>query len=188
VDGCRRVVIVTAPGRGVAARVLVLPGQETAILLTRGGAPALPIAPPEVLRRGQRAFLPGFPRARPGEAASVLVRRANLVVRGGALRTEPVLTWAEVGRRPHIRGALTGLSGAPVLDGEGRVLGVTVAEAPRRRRLYTTDPSSLRAAFAVAHVTPSTLEEGSVTRANYGRIADALRAQLSVVEVECLAG
>jgi hypothetical protein len=104
------------------------------------------------------------------------------------LRTEHVLTWAEVGRRPHIRGALTGLSGAPVLDGEGRVLGVTVAEAPRRRRLYTTDPSSLRAAFAVAHVTPSTLEEGSVTRANYGRIADALRAQLSVVEVECLAG
>lgn len=187
VEGCRRAVIVTAPGRGVAAEVRLTHGRETAILITRGGAPALPIAETEVLRRGERAFHPGFPRGRPGEAASQLVRRATLWVGGRGLRAEPVLTFAELSRNPRLRGALTGISGAPALDASGRVLGVTVAEAPRRRRLYTTTPSSLRAALAEAKVTPSVTGGEAITAGGYGAVADDLRARLSVAEVECLA-
>jgi S1-C subfamily serine protease len=186
VEGCRRAVIVTAPGKGVAAEVRISPGRETAVLITRGGAPALPIAPAMDLRRGQRAFHPGFPGEKPGEAASQLVRRATLWVGGRGLRAEPVLTFAETARRPGLRGALTGISGAPVLDSAGEVLGVTVAEAPRRRRLYATTPSSLRAALAQAGVAPSAAPGRKLTGATLGAIADDLRARLSIAEVVCL--
>jgi S1-C subfamily serine protease len=187
VEGCRRAVIVTAPGRGVSAEVRLTGERETAVLITRGGAPALPIAQGVVLRRGLEVFHPGFPRGRPGEAASQLIRRANLWVGGRGLRTEPVLTFAETARLPGLRGALTGISGAPALDASGAVLGVTVAEAPRRRRIYTTTPSSLRAALAEAGVTPSTSPGLTVTPATYQAVADDLRARLSVAEVVCLA-
>ena len=187
VEGCRRAVIVTAPGRGVAAQVRLSPGRETAVLITRGGAPALPIAPEAFLRRGQMAFHPGFPGARPGEAASQLVRRATLWIGGRGLRAEPVLTFAELSRAPSLHGSLVGISGAPVLDAAGEVLGVTVAEAPRRRRLYTTTPSSLRAALSEASVAPSNAAGEAETAQNYGAVADDLRARLSVAEVVCLA-
>jgi len=187
VEGCARTVIVTGPGHGVAATVRLASGRETAILYTRGGAPALPIAPAG-LRRGQRAFHPGYPRSRPGEAASELVRRATLLVGWRGLRAEPVLTFAETARSPMTRGALTGISGAPALDAEGRVLGVTVAEAPRRRRIYTTTPSSLRAALAQAGVVPASGPGEAMTAATYDAVADDLRARLSVVEVVCLTG
>lgn len=187
VEGCGRTVIITGPGHGVAAKVRLTPGRETAILFTRGGAPALPIASAG-LRRGQRAFHPGFPRSRPGEAASELVRRATLVVGWRGLRAEPALTFAELGRRPAMRGSLAGLSGAPVLDSSGRVLGVTIAEAPRRRRIYTTTPAALRAALALAGVSSSTAAGEAITGATYGAVADGLRARLSVAEVVCLAG
>jgi len=187
VEGCARTVIVTAPGHGVAAKAVITPGRETAVLLTQGGAPALPIAPLEGLRRGQATFEPGFPGARPGEAAAELRRRANLVVGWRGLRAQPVLVFVETGRWPSVRGSLAGLSGAPVLDVEGRVLGVTVAENPRRRRLYATTPASLRAALTGARVAGSTAAGEAVTPATWRAVSDELRDRLSVAEVECLA-
>jgi hypothetical protein len=67
------------------------------------------------------------------------------------------------------------------------VLGVTVAEAPRRRRIYATTPSSLAAALQAAGVTSATGAGQAVDRSDYGLVADALRARLSVAEVVCLA-
>jgi len=189
VDGCAKVVIEVAPGRGVAATVRLTPrGGETAILITRGGAPALPLAVRPWLRRGALAFHPGFPKGAPGEAATRLVRRERLVERGRVTRTEPVLAWAEVGRTAGLHGSLVGLSGAPVLDGQGRVIGVTVAEAPRRGRIFTTTPGSLRAALAAAGVTPAADAQGeAIAVDNYGRVADDLRRDLRVAQVMCMA-
>ena len=186
VDGCASTVIVTSPGHGVAATARLWPGRETAVLYTHGGAPPLPVAPAEGLRRGERVFHPGFPDARPGQARSELARRATLWVGGHGLRTEPVLSLIETGRSPATHGALTGLSGAPALDASGRVLGVTVAEAPRRRRLYATTPSSLRATLAQAGVTPVDGPGEAMTATTYAAVADDLRARLSIAEVECL--
>src|SRR4051812_25783906 len=73
VEGCRQAAIVVAPGRGVAASVRIDPTAETAILTTDGGAPPLPLGLDQRLRRGERAFHPGFPQGRPGEASSRLL-------------------------------------------------------------------------------------------------------------------
>lgn len=187
VDGCTQAAIVVAEGRGVAAKVSIDQRGEAAILTTEGGAPPLPLGLDQKLRRGDRAYHPGFPQGQSGEATSRLLGRENLVVRGRGARTEPVLVWAETGRTDGLKGTLAGLSGAPALDRAGRVIGVTVAEAPRRGRIYTTAPETLGAAMSEAHERPASFAVGeTVTTDNYGRVADALRRDLRVAQVICL--
>lgn len=191
VEGCPAVAIVVAEGRGVATRVSIDMAGDAAVLTSDGGAPALPVLPEaeaQNLRRGARAFHPGYPQGKAGEVTSRLLGRENLVVRGRGARTEPVLVWAEVGRTNTLKGTLSGLSGAPALDAAGRVVGVTVAEAPRRGRIYTTTPETLLAAMQAARQPPSTFAPGeAVNTENYGRVADALRRDLRVAQVVCLA-
>lgn len=188
VDGCTTTAIVVGEGRGVAVKVHVDPRSEAAVLFTEGGAPPLPLGLDQPLRRGERAFHMGYPQGEPGEATSRLIGRETLVVRGRGARTEPVLAWTETGRTETLDGTLAGLSGAPALDSAGRVIGVTVAEAPRRGRIYTTAPETVRATLAAlpAPAEPAPVSE-PITPENYGRTADDLRRNLRVAQVMCLA-
>jgi serine protease Do len=186
VEGCRQAAIVVAPGRGVAASVRIDPGAETAILTTDGGAPPLPLGLGQRLRRGERAFHMGFPQGRPGEASSRLLGRENLVVKGRGARTEPVLVWAETGRTDGLKGTLGGLSGAPALDDQGRVVGVTIAEAPRRGRIYTTAPETTARTLAASGRRLAEAPATPISADNYGRVADDLRRNLRVAQVVCL--
>jgi len=187
VDGCLRPVIVVGPGTGVAVSVRVDPKGEAALLYTEGGAAPLPLGLAQPLHRGQRAFHPGFPQGEPGEASSRLLGRENLVVRGHGARTEPVLVWAETGRTEGLEGTLGGLSGAPALDAQGRVLGVTIAESPRRGRIYTTAPEVVRATLSAngRRAEPGAGGE-PITPQNYFYVADDLRRELQVAQVICL--
>lgn len=187
VDGCTQTAVVVGPGRGVEAQVKIDPRGEAAVLTTNGGAPALPLNLGGDLRRGERAFHPGYPQGEPGEATSRLLGRENLVVRGRGARTEPVLVWAEAGRTDGLHGTLGGLSGAPALDDRGRVIGVTIAEAPRRGRIYTTSPDTVARALGV--VREPIVNNGAseaITPDNYGRVADDLRRSLRIAQVICL--
>jgi len=188
VDGCAQTAIVVGQGRGVEAKVAIDPDGEAAILRTEGGTPALPLNLTGGLKRGERAFHPGFPQGEPGEATSRLLGRENLVVKGRGARVEPVLVWAEAGRTEGLRGTLGGLSGAPALDSSGRVIGVTIAEAPRRGRIYTTAPETVLRALALeAGGAASRSATGeAITPENYGRVADDLRRTLRVAQVVCL--
>lgn len=187
VDGCTQTAIVVAPGRGVEAQVRIDPRGEAAILTTEGGAPPIPLGLDRPLRRGDRAFHPGYPQGEPGEATSRLIGRENLVVRGRGARKESVLAWAETGRTDNVKGSLGGLSGAPALDAAGRVVGVTVAESPRRGRIYTTSPETVTGALAATRQHAGGFAVGEpITPENYGRVADTLRRDLRVAQVICL--
>ena len=186
VEGCAKAAIVVAPGRGVQANVTIDPNAETAILTTDGGAPPLPLGLNAGLRRGEQAFHVGFPQGRPGEASSRLLGRENLVVEGRGARTEPVLVWAETGRTDGLKGTLGGLSGAPALDDKGRVIGVTIAEAPRRGRIYTTSPETTARTLAAGGRKLPELPGAGISADNYGRVADDLRRNLRVAQVVCL--
>jgi S1-C subfamily serine protease len=187
VDGCGQAAIVVADGRGVEAKVNIDPRGEAAILTTDGGAPPLPLGLDQPLRKGDRAFHPGFPQGHAGEATSRLLGRENLVVRGRGARTEPVLVWAETGRTDNLKGTLAGLSGSPALDRAGRVIGVTVAESPRRGRIYTTVPETVRGALTASNQRPAGFAVGEpITTDNYGRVADTMRRDLRVAQVVCL--
>ena len=108
-------------------------------------------------------------------------------MRGRGARTEPVLVWAETGRTDGLKGTLAGLSGSPVLDRAGRVIGVTVAESPRRGRIYTAAPETVAGALAATHQRAAKFAVGEpITVDNYGRVADTLRRDLRVAQVICL--
>lgn len=189
VEGCGLAALLVSSDRAVEARVRITPGADVALLTTEGGPAPLPLALDRPLRVGQRAFHPGFPQGRPGEVATRLLGRETLRVSGRGGREEPVLAWAEVGRTAELTGSLSGLSGAPALDAQGRVLGVTVAEAPRRGRIYTAAPESVvRAVRASARRGTEGARGEPLTVENYGRAADSLRRDLRVAQVVCLRG
>ena len=90
-------------------------------------------------------------------------------------------------RTDGLNGSLAGLSGAPVLDAKGQVVGVTLAESPRRGRIYSAPRRAIRDALAQAGQVPAAFALGQrITTDNYGRAADALRRDLSVAQVVCL--
>ncbi|MDB5420099.1 MAG: endopeptidase DegP [Brevundimonas sp.] len=185
VEGCSRPALVIGGGRAVAASVRLAVRADIAVLITEGGPPALPVQADGELHVGTRVFHPGYPQGRAGEVSSLLLGRETLHVRGRGRRDEPVLAWAEVGRTRGLEGTLAGLSGAPAMDREGRVLGVTIAESPRRGRIYTTSPETFGPAIRGV-ATPAPPFEDVVTTDNYGRVADGLRRDLRVAQVVCL--
>ncbi len=188
VDGCRKPALVVGGGRAVAADLRLARGADVALLITDGGPPGLPILTRPELKHGQRAFHPGFPQGRVGEVSSRLLGRETLKVHGRGARDEPVLAWAEVGRTEGLDGTLAGLSGAPALDRQGRVLGVTIAEAPRRGRIYTTSPETFAPTIRGQSGAEQAPLDEPITIDNYGRVSDALRRDLRVAQVVCLAG
>jgi len=187
VAGCRRAAVLVSPDRGVQARVVAGRGADVAVLITQGGAPPLPLALGYPLGKGQIAFHPGYPHGQPGEAASRYLGGYFLPSAHRGTLAQPVQAWAEVGKTDGLKGSLAGLSGAPVLDAKGQVVGVTLAESPRRGRIYSATRRAIRAALAAAGQKPAVFAQGQpITTDNYGRAADGLRRNLSVAEVVCL--
>lgn len=187
VESCRRAAVLVSPGRGVQAKVISDKLSDVAVLVTQGGSPPLPIAPRYSLQSGQIAFHPGYPRGQPGETATRFLGPYWLPAAFRGAPAERVQAWAEVGRTDGLNGSLAGLSGAPVLDAKGQVVGVTLAESPRRGRIYSAPRRVIRAALAAAGQAPAAFAPGqTITTDNYGRAADGLRRELSVAEVVCL--
>lgn len=189
VGDCARVGIVV--GRGAAVEVTdvrVALFADLALLRTQRAPQSLAFElSEEELRVGQTAYHVGFPQGRPGEAASRLIGRERLIARGRYSSEEPVLAWAEVGRTDGLFGTLSGMSGGPVFDGEGRVIGVTVAESARRGRIYTAAPSSLVQFLDVNDVEPRGAPARGFDLTSYGLEADRLRRDLAVAQVICVA-
>jgi serine protease Do len=184
---CGKPGLVVAGGRAVPARIARRSGETLVLVTTGAGTPGLPPAAPRDVRPGELGFQLGYPEGRPGEVAARLIGRQTLRIAPRGLPDEPVLVWAEVGHTEGLKGARAGLIGAPVLDGEGRVLGVTVAQSPRRGRLYTTTPDDLRSAIAATRIPIGAAGAGApIGGDNYGRAADDLRRDARVVQLVCL--
>jgi len=171
---------------GVAARAVQGRGGRVAVLVSARGAPALSLAsaaPPP----GALAFAPGFPHGRPGEVAAHLLGSRTLRNGGRASPRAPTLVWAEMGRTEGLNGSLRGLAGAPLLDSEGSVVGLVLAEQPRRGRLFAATPAELAAALAAAEAPkPAQATGATITTEDYGLAADALRRTMRVAPTACI--
>jgi S1-C subfamily serine protease len=189
VDACDRVGLVVSRGRAVEAmEVRIARFADLALIKTdRAPDPLLLDLTEDDFHIGQTAFHVGYPQGRPGEAATRLIGRETLVARGRYELQEPVLAWAELGRTKGVIGTLAGMSGGPVFDTQGRVVGVTIAESARRGRIYTAAPASVAQLLKLNSVEPSGAAAPSLTLTNYGLEADKLRRSLSVAPVVCVA-
>lgn len=189
VADCRDIGIIVGRRAAVPVRaVRVAPFADIALLKTDGAPNALALDLGEDgLRVGQLAYHVGFPQGRPGEAVSQLYGREKLIARGRYNLEEPVLSWAVLGHTERMGGSLAGMSGGPVIDDEGRVIGITIAESPRRGRLYTASPASLARLLSLANLRPEGEPAPVMTRQTYGPKADELRRSLRVAQVVCVA-
>jgi S1-C subfamily serine protease len=161
--------------------------SDVAILSTRGGPAPLALDLEESdLTLGARSFHVGYPLGQAGEVTSRLIGRERLFTEGQWRSVEDTLAWAEVGRSRVPKGTLGGLSGGPVFDESGRVLGITIAENPRRGRVITTSAASIVAASQAAGVTARGAPVGGFTPGTYDDVAESLREKRQVVRVVCL--
>lgn len=184
VDSCDRVGLIAGTNSAVTAdKVIVSKSSDTAILKTRWQRPAIPTDLNTRRTTKEAGFFFGFPQGRPGEVAGTLLGRHQLITRGRYNVEEAVLAWAELGRTRGLRGSLGGLSGGPALDKDGEVIGVVAAESPRRGRIYTVAPSSVRP------LVPTAIKSANarpVSTKDFGKEADSYRRDRRIAQVICL--
>lgn len=91
--------------------------------------------------RGDEGFHMGFPRGRRAVVVSRYMGEAEVAV--GRRERSPVLMWVEQQRIPDFNGSLAGISGGPVLNSQGALVGVNIAVSQRRGRILTAPPSAI---------------------------------------------
>ncbi|MCR9222471.1 MAG: serine protease [Hyphomonas sp.] len=186
VEGCNEVSLLVAPGQYASARsVVVSEKYDLALIETETSPNPAPLDTENDLRIGAYGFHVGYPQGRPGEAASRLMARSNLISRGQRSNSESVLAWAETGRTRGLMGSLGGLSGGPVYDQAGNVRGVIVAESARRGRIYTAAPETVANFVTATGIDTMGETPRNFSKETYGREADHARRNLQVVKVAC---
>lgn len=186
VDGCADVSLLVAPGQYAPARsVTISEKYDLALIETESSPNPAPLNTESDLRIGTYGFHVGYPQGRPGEAASRLMARSNLISRGQRSNSESVLAWAETGRTRGLLGSLGGLSGGPVYDQEGNVRGVIVAESARRGRIYTAAPETVAKFIKATGAETIGETPRNFSKDTYGHEADHARRNLQVVKVAC---
>ncbi|MBL6954531.1 MAG: trypsin-like peptidase domain-containing protein [Alphaproteobacteria bacterium] len=188
--GCDALWIQTAPRKGLrVTEVHLHPNADLALLRTRSGRAALPLASltQGVPSRGESGFSSGYPQGQPGDVQARVIGQARLKSVGRYRINEPILAWAEVSRQPSNLPALGGLSGGPMLNDQGRVVGVLVASSKRRGRVMTTSQSSIHellGQFPAAQGAAGTFT-GRIDGNSYTTVGASLRQDLTVAKVIC---
>jgi len=190
VDGCSSLMLlagnqswgaVRMRGQAVSSKT-----SDLALVQTKRTSPAFSFAEPKDIRQNQSGFLVGFPQGRVGEVQAKLLGRGRAVFSKRHSNSEPVLVWVETGRREGVKGTLGGISGGPIFDARGRVIGVIIAESLRRGRVYTAAPASIRRSLAIWGLNAQSADPAGVfTSDNYILQGDYLRQAGRVVKVLC---
>lgn len=186
VEGCNDVGLFVRTGTYLPVDdVRIDPKYDLALIKTDYAPSPVQLNLDENLTVGIEGYHVGFPQGQPGEAAARLHSRSNLMTSGRRQSQESVLTWAELGRTNGLDGSLGGISGGPVYDRDGFVRGVVLAESPRRGRIYTAAPDTIKAFLEAEAVTYEGERAGSFDIRSYGGEADRVRRDGQVVKVAC---
>lgn len=189
--GCGQVILIVG-GKNVPARIKLLGrGVDLAVLEapTSSSLP-LPMAKAAVVE-DQSAFAFGFPNGQLGAAQATLLGLAHMKFAGALAGTTPVLAWVEVQRYPNALDSLQGISGGPVLDKDGNVVGIIVATSVRRGRDFTVTPQILgeivrQLGLEQAQSTETPARDAVASPVSLERSANMLSNEGRIVETYCI--
>jgi S1-C subfamily serine protease len=181
VDSCSSVGLRIGLGRIVPMQTQIVRNSDLAVLTSDWKRRALPADLEAQRQIGEIGYFFGYPQGQPGEVVGSLIGRNRMKVRGRYTNEEAILAWSELGRSRNLTGSLGGLSGAPVLDKDGEIIGVVSAESPRRGRVYSVAPRYLRGI-----ITDPGTEAEALSLETYGVSADKLRRNRRIAQVICL--
>jgi len=181
VDGCDAVYLSVGRRRYQVSEVVRSLEHDTAILTAPVSRQALPNDFGGALKTGDYAYVFGFPQGQPAEVVARLLGRKRLIVRGRYDSVESVLSWMEAGRTEGFFGVLQGLSGAPVLDSNGRVIGVFSVETRDQGRIISVAPENLKDFLPAS----SGVRPEPIIKNKFSRHADNYRRDQRIVEVRC---
>jgi serine protease Do len=135
-------------GKNVDAKIAYLDsGADLAALRAHvPSVPALALADLKSADPTDHGYAFGFPQGTLGATADEYIGRTKLKLGGHLEGTAAVLAWTEIDRYPPDFDSIAGISGGPIIDANGYVVGIIVAASVRRGRNYTVAPEILLAA------------------------------------------
>ena len=188
---CQRVILIVN-GRKVPAQIAYLhPQADLALLKTADASgPSLPLGTGDV-EQNEIGYSFGYPKEKLGGTQDRLMGRSRMRLSGEINGTGPVLTWAEIARYPDDLPALSGMSGGPVFDDQGKIIGIMVAASVRRGRVHTVAPEILQAteqSFALTDASANAAPVSEIAGQNVSlsATASALHRSARIVPTYCV--
>lgn len=161
---------------------------DVAIMQTDGGYGAFPVNY-ETPEFNQEGFHFGFPRGEPGDVYSNLIGRRVIKTTGVNRGKEPVLVWAEKVRVPNSNESLGGISGGPILNKDGSVVGVHIAGSIRRGRSFSSLPRTINQLLDQNDIDLNDQYDipavSMLNEVGFSRLGDDLRSNIQVAQVIC---
>lgn len=185
--GCDKLVVLVDARKGYrVTEVIEHPTADVSLIRTPVGSIPFSIET-DNLRYDTEGFHFGYPRGEPGNVYSRLIGRRIIKTRGVRNSREAVLVWAEKIRQPDHNLSLGGISGGPVLNAQGHLVGVHIAGSVRRGRSYSSLPETLTSLLQQTDYIAGGAEFPGIYQAEtLSEKGDMLRQQLSVAKVVCM--
>jgi hypothetical protein len=189
IDGCSTVQMRRGGAFQPVEVVFSHESADIAVLRAQGGGPPLPVTAGP-LGLGENGF--GFGIAGEGGPSAIhaaLLGRARAMQSGRMSGMTEVTVWAERAWIPPGERWIGGMSGGPLLVGEGAVAGVMSVASQRRGRIFTVAPETIVATMRDARLrfTPPSAAPVATSPDSLEQSRAALLNRRSVVQLLCTA-
>jgi S1-C subfamily serine protease len=189
-DECANIIMIV-DGKNVAAQ-LKYNDANADLAVVHAQVPEVPALPLETeeMREDDAAYAFGFPQGVLGGTAGNYLGRTKLKFGGFLSGTAPVLAWVETGRYPNELQSIAGISGGPVIDEKGNVVGIIVAASVDRGRIYTVAPEILRGVLkelqGSAPLDPVPVRSLVTPPVSLSAAAESMKSSARIVETYCI--